>query len=693
MNKRLEQIDIAIEKYAAQMDDKTVVFDEIYDWISDYLKDPDLDSEQLELALLSSHWFFDEEDDIEYDMYYIHRKKFFKGKQFLIAPAQWEIDAGILVPGHRFFGVLNPSICSVSVSLFVNETPVSTKKTSLPLPQVMTTLVFFGAAKGTEYLIIDDDSNKDVLSCILDDSAPKQSEALVTVFDLKDLYDKNKIKVGDSLLLTIEDWETGKYNIESVVAAKEITKKFIKRWKNGLKSSLISVFDMCGTDIDADNQLAQAYFHSDNSNEFDLMKNPALPFSAFFNTEQKDWLSLQEFCGTTIFWHKEQDVREDIMMQGIYDAGNIYNDTGNEIDDILKQIGLSFSKDEIIAYMFDALSRQEESSATVEEILFKGRLVHPEDKKHLLSLVKNLWTEVKSEYYTSCDPHIRNRRKILKINDSIIACLRELDANNLDPEELIHNEAFLHLNETSAIVFQMITMFNNLKDPIPEDKLLHIDKLETAVTELINVVREEFLSNNNPNILQFPKKSEDKIYQLKISLKYTKPPIWRRILIPANMKLEDLHEAIQCVMGWYNCHLHHFIDGNTFFKPAPHPEEVPFFMNEFDDVDYSNIKICDLLIHEKQKIEYEYDFGDSWIHTITLEKIVDRDKNITYPVCIKGKRACPPEDCGGIPGFYSILEDSDFMDKEARDHYMEEIGDPELFDIKSINDRLQLNLG
>ena len=132
-------------------------------------------------------------------------------------------------------------------------------------------------------------------------------------------------------------------------------------------------------------------------------------------------------------------------------------------------------------------------------------------------------------------------------------------------------------------------------------------------------------------------KHSKQIYQIKISLLDTKPPIWRRIQVPDHYNLSDLHYAIQNAMGWENSHLYEFI-GNT---REPIPEKH---------------KIEKILSLKNNKIYYEYDFGDGWMHEILLEKILSPLVGAEYPVCIAGKMACPPEDCGGIPGYYNLLE-------------------------------------
>ncbi len=145
------------------------------------------------------------------------------------------------------------------------------------------------------------------------------------------------------------------------------------------------------------------------------------------------------------------------------------------------------------------------------------------------------------------------------------------------------------------------------------------------------------------------------VYQIKIQLKNAKPTIWRRVKLNSTTSLNDLHKIIQSTMGWENAHLHQFVVGDKYYMSA---EEVKENL-EFDDynrnVDYTDIIIADVLKKEKDKIEYEYDFGDGWEHIVTLEKIFENEI-ILYPKCIKGKAACPPENCGGVWGYMNIIK-------------------------------------
>ena len=146
----------------------------------------------------------------------------------------------------------------------------------------------------------------------------------------------------------------------------------------------------------------------------------------------------------------------------------------------------------------------------------------------------------------------------------------------------------------------------------------------------------------------------DTVYHFKITLKDSKPAIWRRFET-TDTTLELFHETIQTVMGWTNSHLHEFTVGK---ERLSHPM---FFKDEFEDFgakDYSNVTISQLVndYGAKLKMIYLYDFGDGWEHDVVLEKTLTVDPDQDYPRCVNGKMACPPEDVGGIWGFAEFVD-------------------------------------
>jgi hypothetical protein len=172
------------------------------------------------------------------------------------------------------------------------------------------------------------------------------------------------------------------------------------------------------------------------------------------------------------------------------------------------------------------------------------------------------------------------------------------------------------------------------------------------------------------------------VYQFKISLKDTEPPIWRRIQVPENYTFWDLHVAIQDAMGWSDYHLHQFELTDPVTKkivdigiPDEELDESPMFPGW-------EYKIADWFpIHKSA--DYVYDFGDGWEHRVELEETLPREASATYPTCIGGKRACPPEDCGGSGGYEEFLEAINDPNHEEHEELLDWVGgefDSEHFD-------------
>jgi len=149
---------------------------------------------------------------------------------------------------------------------------------------------------------------------------------------------------------------------------------------------------------------------------------------------------------------------------------------------------------------------------------------------------------------------------------------------------------------------------------------------------------------------------KDLVYQFHIKLLGIEPMIWRRIQVPAKFSFWDLHVAIQDSMGWLDYHLHAYRVRQKYKKK---PIEIGIPLDEWDGEDVIpgwETAISDYFTELGQTMEYEYDFGDGWEHELLFEGILLKEKDTSYPRCIDGARACPPEDCGSIPGYYNLLE-------------------------------------
>ena len=173
-------------------------------------------------------------------------------------------------------------------------------------------------------------------------------------------------------------------------------------------------------------------------------------------------------------------------------------------------------------------------------------------------------------------------------------------------------------------------------------------------------------------------------YQLHISLNDIEPMIWRRILVPSDITLDILHLSIQDAMGWQDEHLHLFIDGNKQY--GSHDPDWDEFGAEYGDE--CEVQLRQVLSRPNKTLLYEYDFGDSWQHTIKLEEIKSVEEVEDSPFCLGGERACPPENCGGIPGYYhllAVMADPNHKEYEDMSLWFGGVFDPDAISLDEIN--------
>ena len=148
------------------------------------------------------------------------------------------------------------------------------------------------------------------------------------------------------------------------------------------------------------------------------------------------------------------------------------------------------------------------------------------------------------------------------------------------------------------------------------------------------------------------------VYEFKITLAGIRPAIWRMIQAPEKYTFWDLHVAIQDAMGWDDCHLHAFRmkspeTGVTETVGIPDEET---WKEGSQTIPGWECLMADWFTSKNARAVYQYDFGDSWEHVVELTQIVPAEHDVKYPVCVDGKRACPPEDCGGIWGYEEFLK-------------------------------------
>lgn len=145
--------------------------------------------------------------------------------------------------------------------------------------------------------------------------------------------------------------------------------------------------------------------------------------------------------------------------------------------------------------------------------------------------------------------------------------------------------------------------------------------------------------------------SINQVCTLRVELRDSDPLIWRQVEVPTAMTLKGLHEVIQAAMGWFDCHLWEFSVGRRRFG-LPMDED----WGTEPRIEATKVRLREVLTPRKTSMTYTYDFGDGWEHRLTLSNTRPGEPGIAYPRYIAGEGNAPPEDCGGIPGFYEKLD-------------------------------------
>jgi hypothetical protein len=209
-------------------------------------------------------------------------------------------------------------------------------------------------------------------------------------------------------------------------------------------------------------------------------------------------------------------------------------------------------------------------------------------------------------------------------------------------------------------------------------------ELDPATSEAVAGVLNELEDSREPEFVPArprprPKSTrrratEPQTFQIKVTLRNVKPPVWRRLIVPSDISLPALHEVVQAAMGWFDCHLHLFRVRDREFSPP----------GDFEPIgeDSRKVSLDEIAPRKGSRVVYEYDFGDGWCHDIVVEDVIDgRCSSVR---CLKGRRRCPPENCGGPWGYAELREAVADPTHERRDELLEWIPedfDPEEFDV------------
>ncbi|RKX74933.1 MAG: hypothetical protein DRP87_15760 [Spirochaetes bacterium] len=612
------------------------------------------------------------------------RSRFFSHGHILIRPTRREIEEGILIPGHRFIPFYNPEINPKDIILSGKHREMQKKIITWDLKDLIIFYTLFGHHNLAELLALEEEENLHVLNSLGEDY---HGLIRLSAFDIGGFYKSYNFKDGDYISCMVNSWEAGSFSYRYLPAEKA-TELPVADWIERLDRGFEKSFEFFGNPLEPQELIAHAFFFAGRN----AVKKPALHLGGYLERSNKVELMLLNDRG--YLWRKgvnPEDIRLNIPSYH-QQSGTVRN-----LDAILEDLGLSLTSSEIEAYMQSALYRGEDMDAAMARFLKEGHLnfAHKKQFERFIQYLEKLWNRVSGQYNKAEDEkYAPLRERALRIYQKHLIWLRSLDSRGIPSEALpAENIYFLAdmIGKISALL-ELINRKEHITDELEQSLTESLDKMEKILDDEINEVEDRihaYLSDregksNSPYMRK-------NLYTLKITIKRIRPPIWRRIRVPGNYTLGDLHDAIQKAFQWENCHLHLFLIDNEEYSD---PKYSDYDIEYTDEYAYT---LDDFSFQPKESFTYVYDFGDDWTHQITVESVIPEEaippEQRNSVVCLAGRRATPPEDCGGVYGYYSLVEllntPLDDLDEDQLS-FLEWAGDydPEYIDLDSINRRL-----
>ncbi|WP_372369756.1 plasmid pRiA4b ORF-3 family protein [Candidatus Uabimicrobium sp. HlEnr_7] len=615
---------------------------------------------------------------------YVPRSYFFKNTQFLIKPTTEEIREGILYPGHRFIPFCHWEVFPTACQLRLGRRKLKTIQVKKRFQDILIYHTLLGKENIISYLLVDHEDNGEILSkpnIMIED-------ALLNVFDMKDFFASHNFEEGDSILVTVKDWVQGKYTIEykKTINSDLDYHNNKKQWIKNFEDKMLDTFKDEGTLTSIYEQLAIAFFKSGK----EILKKPFAHIGGVLAVSEK--IEIAPLGMTSILWHQGEAPEDAIDFDSVeYQIGMTGN--ADSIDGILQDLGVALNEQVVEAFIRDEFYTKRKDFKKALERCLPMQIIEfydEEQQKSFGKLTKQLWNKIEKSYNIFCDKHAgKYRNKALLTLEFYYTWLYSLEKKGIEEKNCPKRET-LALGEMQVMLMHLVAGFNSgdSEDLVKQkDMMIALEDIDHSSKTFIEIIEREATRAMRPilkvvNSHTAPREEQEDIYYLKISLKKSKPLIWRRICVPGNISLAALHDIIQVTMGWENNHEHCFTIDEVVYGDMS---------SDYHLKDEQKYALNELITENKTFFSYEYDFQDSWQHKIVVEKITShKDKDVKIK-CLAGKNACPPENCGGIYGYEEMLQilkdasDPEHLDLQDWLHGF----DPKLFSIKDVNKYLE----
>ncbi len=361
--------------------------------------------QEIEILLKEYHLFVNTEENT-----YTTQSEFFKDAKFCVAPSEYEINNGILIPGHRFAPFSCDSVFPSEVEITFNghSEPIQTKDMDTPIHDAAAFHTLLGSEEMFHHFIADHQENHETIA-----AGNPNGFLLVTVLDMDELYDELSFKKGDALIFTVKDWDNGIFTFEHVPAAnRDDSDK--KSWLESFETALVTVFDENGYYTTIPEQLANAYFKAKEK----VFKKPSLSIDEFL--EMSENIDIIMLGGQTILWKKNEPAGEDSSVEMPEEVMFSQGET-DSLEGILKAIGSEIAPIELDSFMYNELYQGGETlEPVIDRCVFYKKEAFSDDAQEavFLNYLEERWEDIIDSYRRDSDKDKGSiRRRLMQLTD------------------------------------------------------------------------------------------------------------------------------------------------------------------------------------------------------------------------------------------------------------------------------------
>jgi hypothetical protein len=594
------------------------------------------------------------------DESWLSRRGFFEPLRFVISPTRWELQNGILIPGHRCVPFANPALLPQELRFFYKGKQIPFSSITGPPEELYPYYTIFGEEYAPQYVARDNPNNERAFKNDLYEDPPDVS---LQTLDMRNLYRELSLVPGDRFVVRTLDWKDGSFALERV-EKDAWSKADLQAWQEAAEKGFEESFKLLGPGESTEEQLAYAYWHGGER----MRDLPAYALEDFLY-EQTDRIEITPYGIETRFWFAGKEIPD---IKGLLSLPFL-----TPVEELLNP-GASFISDYIAqSYVWDAFFRRDKDISTlVRRIIPPAVNVSEETFKRFTDYVAELYEELSPHYSPFTDAAVGPiRQRMTELHTAVVDLTARLSRGDINAAWL-PKHTFIILSQIQSHVAAVLEDMD-FEGPYTDEELESMDNSLDSMIETYEDIKElieDALSSfrqSNLSVVRGAKTGEALDWRT-VQVSLGGADVWRRVVLPESCTLRELHRIIQALFGWKSGYPFHFA-----LEEQGGRERLEL-----------NLPLKDLDFMGGNSFLYEY--GSKWTIKILL---ISRHENegAQGARCVAGAGSAPPEHIDGPMRFRRYILALESGADGERKLALRELGedfDPQAFDLEECNRRL-----